>query len=554
LAAEVLVGGSREHRTHFAFPEMGAVCCTEREADPQLWRKVLLAKKCGETEDFKVAFCSIRGYLTHTKHSVKAGDVIIQESPIALVFAHRVPTWLAAARQEIEKESPGCAWQFCLAAQCLSEADIPLLPPPGLWPLDAELDEQVLELCADGLAHEKEPSEPAFIVARHIVEATPGLRAIEAESASSERRLAKKLDAVAAGVAKHGFRVLDDATRPVKKADALFYHAAFVNLCSGGRHSLAWEFDDARETLVARAVRDLEVGEELTFDFASKLWPGGRAPSGHCACAACCHDGRRAPCAPKSVAQTEEATYTSGSTEEATESSLGGATEGEEQHVCLEHGEPDAAADDRQQETQEATITEAGASSREQHQEGEVEEAGTADLESGHAEDADAEAAAPHSVLDGLLHSWGAGDIDEEKTGAEGEQEETKDGGIVPSSEALAAEQAAQEAEKLAAGRHLKLEHLVLKWGGEYIEEQPAVCSSMLSEGAPMSMACRSTAATMTDAVSQGEDAPLMRLLKRCEGERLPVTREVAERALSEEAGHVGKALMGLRRAFPRRS
>lgn len=56
------------------------------------------------------------------------------------------------------------------------------------------------------------------------------------------------------------------------------------------------------------------------------------------------------------------------------------------------------------------------------------------------------------------------------------------------------------------------------------------------------------------DFASKGEDVLLTRLLKRCEGGGMSVPREVAERILTEEEGHVGKAMICLRRLYPRAS
>mmetsp|Transcript_106395 Transcript_106395/g.297920 ORF Transcript_106395/g.297920 Transcript_106395/m.297920 type:complete len:485 (+) Transcript_106395:79-1533(+) len=479
---------------------MGAKCCAEREVPegPQLSAQLWLAKNTRETEDLRVVFCSIRGYLTLAKRPFSAGDIVIRELPISFLFPHRDPPWLALARQELELESPGCAWHFCLAAHCLAEADLPLLPPVGLHHLDSEEAAKVTEISADCAAMDvmAEASAAASMTARHITKAACRLSGQAAEAIQEELRLARRLQAVAAGVASHGFRVVDRTARPPLQADALFYRGSFVNCCSAGAHSAAWAFDSARKTLMVRTRRALDVGEELTFALASKPWlaaPEDRA----CACTACCQARGREP--RKSVTWAgAEMRYFSGSTED------------DEGSTASEGAETPAA----------------------------TPAARTADPEPRGVESERAQAAGC-----GAVEAEAPGEC-EEDGGEEGKQPEAEQRPAstspVPLGEAGASVESGPRASVESEPR-APLSGFARDRGNDGNQQRPMDSSAIATD-------------SMSAVVSMSEDMRMLRLLRRCKCEGAVVPREVAERILREEGGNVGRAMSSLRRMYSRPS
>mmetsp|Transcript_113468 Transcript_113468/g.327689 ORF Transcript_113468/g.327689 Transcript_113468/m.327689 type:complete len:451 (-) Transcript_113468:46-1398(-) len=275
---------------------MGAACCAEREgrtSGTQPAKEQWLRKTPREVAGVWVAPCGLRGCLVLAERTFQDGDVIHEELPMALVFPHRDPGWMAAARTELEAHNATRAWQFCLAAHCLAAADLPACPPEGLTPLSNEEAAKVMKLSRDDAATTAESLSLAWILTRHMIQAvreTSG-QAVDIE----ESVLAKRLDYIAARISRHAFQVQDTTMSPPVRVDALFYQASFVNSCMAGSHTTNWAFDPTRKTLKVTAIRTVIAGEELTFDAKSRPWiASGTKPSSQCVCTACRHLARGA--------------------------------------------------------------------------------------------------------------------------------------------------------------------------------------------------------------------------------------------------------------------
>mmetsp|Transcript_44107 Transcript_44107/g.127308 ORF Transcript_44107/g.127308 Transcript_44107/m.127308 type:complete len:368 (-) Transcript_44107:188-1291(-) len=260
---------------------MGGACCTARDRDDFLQQ--LASSK--ETDDVWVGVCNIRGTRMLAKRTFEPNELILEDMPIALHSSRREAAWLAAARKELESVDAERAWQFLLAAHCLTAADLPLLRPAGMRPLTGEAGAKVMELKEDGLAINEESSSLSMITARHILQ-TSG----EAGNDTDDQveSLARRVNAIAARISSHGFQVEDRLTAPPAVICAVFYLASFVNTCSAGAHTATWEFDRKKQVLRVRATRMVGTGGEVTFDPASRPWLGQKAkPGSTCVCTSC---------------------------------------------------------------------------------------------------------------------------------------------------------------------------------------------------------------------------------------------------------------------------
>lgn len=144
-----------------------------------------------------------------------------QKRAIAILILQVRPDPIAHA-QTIEPTTPpelqfahsclGChtarsAWQFCVAAHCLAETDLMCVPPGVLRPVEDEEAGKVMELGA--IVATRKASPGAEITAKHIMDVSAKLIEEPEDVAARERRLALRVDAVAARVAKHAFHVED---------------------------------------------------------------------------------------------------------------------------------------------------------------------------------------------------------------------------------------------------------------------------------------------------------------------------------------------------------
>mmetsp|Transcript_12325 Transcript_12325/g.33713 ORF Transcript_12325/g.33713 Transcript_12325/m.33713 type:complete len:491 (+) Transcript_12325:118-1590(+) len=489
---------------------MGAGCCTAREMtlDDQAQSKLWLKKTSRETAELRAVFCSARGFVTIAKRTFLPGDIIIHELPIALLYPASDSFWLAGLRQELEQQSPQRAWQFCVAAHCLAEADLPMLPPSVLRPLDADEVDKVMELSAVAPGGENEgPSAMAAITARHIMAAAHKLGEDVEELADQEECLALRLDAVASRVARHAYRVKDKTTKPPADADALFYRGSFVGTCHGGAPTAVWDFNGSRKTLTITAVRLINGGEEVTVDPASKTWLPRVEQD--CSCSGCCRTGRSARRAdvvikPSVVGEVvEDVAYCSGSTEAETDDA------------------PEVAAKAVEARRKVARARTKYGRFNSGVRGGSFTEADEEEEDPGDAAERPQVAKAPVEARE-----------------AEPDVKFT----------ASMADPSALRIASPGGALCKKLDGLALEWGGEY--SKPLV--------SPSSAAERSTIDTMSVAsqpvVCASEDARLERLLQKCTCEGLTVSREHAESLLREEGGQVRKALIAARRvcASPR--
>jgi len=288
---------------------MGGACCASRDRDDFLMQ--LAGPR--ETDDVWVGVCNIRGTRMLAKRDLVPGELIFEDSPMALLSSRREPLWLAEARRDLEAIDADRAWHFCLAAHCLTAADLPLLRPIGLRGLSGEAGAKVMELTEDSAALNEASSNLAAITARHIMRAAEELSG--GGTISESEGLARRLDEIAARISTRGFRIPEKLTTPPSTLSALFYLSSFVNSCSAGSHTATWEFDHKKQTLKVRAVRMVVTGGEVTFDSASRPWIGSRIKSGgNCACTACrsSRSTRKKALATEGVGVASDAHFSSG--------------------------------------------------------------------------------------------------------------------------------------------------------------------------------------------------------------------------------------------------
>ncbi|CAE7896566.1 SMYD5, partial [Symbiodinium microadriaticum] len=197
-----------------------------------------------------------RGQRTLATRDIGEGEEIFQEPPLALLVPSRELPWAKTLRSALRTLSEDCAWQFCLAVQCLSEEEFPQSRrPEGLRPLSAHARQKLQELCGGEDAAAGSPSELAMLTAEHL----------------GEPALAHRIDEVAARVARNGFQVVDLESRPPAAGDALFHQVSFCNHCCAGLSNATWTWS-ASKGLVLRATRAVSSGEELTISYIGKPW------------------------------------------------------------------------------------------------------------------------------------------------------------------------------------------------------------------------------------------------------------------------------------------
>ncbi|CAE7352875.1 DNAJB2, partial [Symbiodinium sp. CCMP2456] len=197
-----------------------------------------------------------RGQRTLATRDIGEGEVIFQEPPLALLVPSRELPWAKTLRSALRKLSEDCAWQFCLAVQCLTEEEFPQSRrPEGLRPLSAHACQKLQELCGGEDVAAGSPSELAMLTAEHL----------------GEPALAHRIDEVAARVARNGFQVVDLESRPPAAGDALFHQVSFCNHCCAGLSNATWTWS-ASKGLVLRATRPVSSGEELTISYIGKPW------------------------------------------------------------------------------------------------------------------------------------------------------------------------------------------------------------------------------------------------------------------------------------------
>mmetsp|Transcript_105565 Transcript_105565/g.305388 ORF Transcript_105565/g.305388 Transcript_105565/m.305388 type:complete len:556 (+) Transcript_105565:58-1725(+) len=545
---------------------MGAVCCTEREgrhiAPPDMW----LSKTARLSQDLGIAHCGIRGTLTIAKHDFKEGDVVLQELPVALLFPHRDPPWLAAVRHEIALKNAARAWHYCLATHCLATADLPHPPPEGLRPLSADEAFKVMELGIDSpAAAEEQPSELAMITARHVLQAMHEQRGGAPLGKSGiEVPLARRLDAVAARISKHGVQVADTSADPPSTADALFYRCALINICTGGSHTAMWDFDPQRKTLTVRAVRALAAGDELTFDVASQRWLGrsvSHLSSKHCACTACCHE----------MSQGKTRSISARLGNDSAPQGLSGERVDEKAGQARQVSGGSAAstreplASPRDPTTERSPTRELGTEEADRA-------AGRGDTEPQPpapvmAEEESLETEEQKAKQQGALRTWGADYIAGSSEEAEARDEEagarSSDRGLgvcpeescaPPDADDLAArvqdaDDVGEEFPPQGSDRICRLDTLLRDWGGSYVDKRPGPTCSTASTASAAGNSMATTTTTCTTSTSfSSDDARVSRVLQRCEGEGLTVNHSEVERLLREEDGHIGKVMIILRR------
>jgi len=267
---------------------MGAAWCTTRDRDD------CLQNLAGERESscVWVAVCNLRGSRMLAKRDFAAGEVIFKESPVLALSSVEDPRWLAVLRRELEAIDAERAWQFCLAAHCLTASELPLVRPKGLKPLPAEAAAMITEVKPDASAINEKSARLAAITARHVLRPS---QEEHGEDHLAQQRLLTRLEEVAARIAIRGFQMEDRLAFPPTSVGVIFRLAAVVNMCSAGQHTATWEFDRKRQTLVVKAVRKLVTGGELTFDPASRPWLAKSVRSGaSCTCTACRSSSARA--------------------------------------------------------------------------------------------------------------------------------------------------------------------------------------------------------------------------------------------------------------------
>lgn len=87
---------------------MGGACCSERELVPgtQVPVEEWMRRNALVTPDVSASCCNRRGFVTFTNRSFEAGEVIIEELPVAMLLPQNDQTWLAAMRREIDSKAP----------------------------------------------------------------------------------------------------------------------------------------------------------------------------------------------------------------------------------------------------------------------------------------------------------------------------------------------------------------------------------------------------------------------------------------------------------------
>eukprot|EP00929_Paragymnodinium_shiwhaense_P091665 TRINITY_DN51564_c0_g1_i1.p1 TRINITY_DN51564_c0_g1~~TRINITY_DN51564_c0_g1_i1.p1 ORF type:complete len:585 (-),score=167.65 TRINITY_DN51564_c0_g1_i1:7-1761(-) len=271
-----------------ATPQLCIVVARASAAEAVSSRRIAhsLADGVAETAETKV-FCSEdgRGHATMAAKSFAKGDILFREPALAIVYPTRDPPWLASLRDELKQESEACAWQYCMATFCLAAEELPSPPPAGLQALDDAGKRRLQDLCGEddeGLG----PSVMAKMTAKRLLEASESVASgsghqwpTAATAAAGKfdptlefvtRWLGKRLDDVAARISRNGFQVMDLKARPPTSADGLFHRISFFNHCCAGLNNASWFWDGSG--IVVKAIRDVQEGEELTISYIAKPW------------------------------------------------------------------------------------------------------------------------------------------------------------------------------------------------------------------------------------------------------------------------------------------
>jgi hypothetical protein len=208
-----------------------------------------------------------RGNATVALKPFAKGEIVLQEPPLALVYPSDDLPWFKAMRKELEGHSKDCAWQYCVAAHCLVDAELPKPLPDGLKPLGADARVRLEELCGyDDDTKELEPSMLAVTTATHLIAASSSSGNIDKPALTS------RIDEVAARVSRNGFQIMDLKRRPPTSADGLFHRISFCNHCCIGMNNAAWTWDGGDCVISVKATRDIAEGEELTISYIAKPW------------------------------------------------------------------------------------------------------------------------------------------------------------------------------------------------------------------------------------------------------------------------------------------
>eukprot|EP00747_Dinoflagellata_sp_TGD_P167579 gnl/TRDRNA2_/TRDRNA2_192218_c0_seq1.p1 gnl/TRDRNA2_/TRDRNA2_192218_c0~~gnl/TRDRNA2_/TRDRNA2_192218_c0_seq1.p1 ORF type:complete len:508 (-),score=97.44 gnl/TRDRNA2_/TRDRNA2_192218_c0_seq1:12-1535(-) len=119
------------------------------------------------------------GYWTVAARNFAKGDVIFQEPPLAMVYPSYDPPWLAVMRKALLELSEACAWQYCVAVHCLTAAELTYPVPEGLKPFSEVARARLMQLCGGEFTEGEEPSELADAAAEHFLKAAESIAGTE---------------------------------------------------------------------------------------------------------------------------------------------------------------------------------------------------------------------------------------------------------------------------------------------------------------------------------------------------------------------------------------
>lgn len=221
-----------------------------------------------------------RGYATVAARDLADGEVLFCEEPLIAVDPEKDPEWILAMRAALTRLSSDCAWQFCMAARCLREEDLPQPLPPGTTSMSDDTHRRMQELCGGCLGDGLEATELAIAAAEALMSAAEAFgegvatwpRAAIEELGSDITRsavvkwLGDRLDDAAHRVSRNGFQLI----RPT--SDGLFHRISYMNHCCAGLNNAAWSWNGAKNLLTCRTTRAVEMGEEITISYIAKPW------------------------------------------------------------------------------------------------------------------------------------------------------------------------------------------------------------------------------------------------------------------------------------------
>eukprot|EP00429_Kryptoperidinium_foliaceum_P009185 CAMPEP_0176026594 /NCGR_PEP_ID=MMETSP0120_2-20121206/13029_1 /TAXON_ID=160619 /ORGANISM="Kryptoperidinium foliaceum, Strain CCMP 1326" /LENGTH=339 /DNA_ID=CAMNT_0017359791 /DNA_START=1 /DNA_END=1016 /DNA_ORIENTATION=- len=266
---------------------MGANCCAQRDDSAGRSAEKWFMRADVDAAGLTMAFCGIRGHVLRLTREYHAGEDIVEELPIALVFPSRDAPWLAALRADLKKIDAARAGVFCLAVHCLAAGDLPVVPPVGVIPVSEEDTAKIMDLPKQETVAADSASYSAVTTAVHVLKAARERSGFASDI--EEAVLAAKLDDIVSRISLNVFSVQDGSVTPSVTGDAVYFGASFVNTCSAGHHTAIWRFDPVKKSLSVKAFHDLQEGDELTFASDARRAPG-TSPKARavCACTACC--------------------------------------------------------------------------------------------------------------------------------------------------------------------------------------------------------------------------------------------------------------------------